>query len=408
MAKRHALHQLTAKQVRSLPLGWTCDGGGLYAFIAAPGSGSWVFRYGGKNMGLGPMAVVSLADARERARECRELRARGLDPKAERAAGHAAAKVAAARAITFDQCAAAYIESHAPGWRNPKSRVQWTSTLASYASPVFGALPVDAIDTGMVMRALQPLWPTKNETASRLRGRIESVLSWAKVHGYRDGANPAQWRGHLDVLLPARGKVRKVEHYAALPYAELPAFLRDLRGRSGVTAPALEFTILCATRTSETLNATWSEFDLHNAVWTIPAERMKMDKEHRVPLCDRAAAIVADMQAAKCSDFVFPGARRGKPLSDMALLTLLRRMGRGDLTTHGFRSSFRDWISECTSFSGELAEAALAHAVGNRVEAAYRRGDLFEKRRRLMQAWGDYASGARASGEVVELRGGMA
>jgi integrase len=276
--------------------------------------------------------------------------------------------------------------------------------LQTYASPVFGRLPVSAVDTGMVMRVLKPIWSSKNETAHRVRGRVEAVLSWSKVHGYRSGENPAQWRHHLDHLLPARGRVHKVEHHAALPYKQLPDFMRDLRECDGIAATALEFTILCATRTSETLNAAWSEFDLDNRLWTIPAGRMKGGREHRVPLCDRAIAIVQQMQTATRSDYVFPGARRGRPLSNMAMLTTLRRMGRGDLTAHGFRSTFRTWAGECTSYQREVIEAALAHANGDKVEAAYMRGDLFDKRRRLMDAWAAYCDSHATTGNVVALR----
>ena len=244
-----------------------------------------------------------------------------------------------------------------------KHAAQWQATLSTYASPVFGKLPVSAIDTGMVMRVLEPIWSSKNETAHRVRGRIESGLSWAKVRGYRSGENPAQWRNHLDHLLPAPSKVHKVEHHAALPYDEMPAFMRDLRERYGVAALALEFAILTATRTSETLNAAWTEFDLDNRLWTIPAERMKADREHRVPLCDRAVAIVQEMQTVRNGDFVFPGAKRGKPLSNMAMLTTLRRMERGDLTTHGFRATFKTWATEKTDLParGDRSCAGARH-----------------------------------------------
>ena len=275
--------------------------------------------------------------------------------------------------------------------------------MQTYASPHFGKLPVSAIDTGMVMRALEPIWTTKTETAGRVRGRIESVLSWAKVNGYRSGENPAQWRGHLDHLLPAQGKVRKVEHHAALPYIEMPAFMSDLRTRYGVAALALEFAILTATRTSETLNAAWSEFDIDNRVWTIPAERMKGGREHRVPLCDRAVAIVAEMQTIRRGDFVFPGAKRGRPLSNMSMLTVLGRMDRADLTVHGFRSTFRTWAAERTNYQREICEAALAHAIGDKTEAAYQRGDLLDKRRHLMEAWAAFID-SRVIDNVVAIR----
>ena len=302
-----------------------------------------------------------------------------------RRAKQAEADIAAAKLITFDEAARQFIESHQAGWKSDKHAGQWQATLSTYASPVFGKLPVRAVDTGLVMRVLKPLWSTKTETATRVRGRIEAVLSWAKVYGYREGENPAQWRGHLDHLLPKRSKVAEVEHHAALAYDALPDFMRDLRERDGVAALALEFTILTASRTSETLNATWAEFD--NALWIVPAERMKGGREHRVPLCERAIAIVREMETVKRGDYVFPGARRGRPLSNMAMTLALRRMGRGDLTVHGFRSTFRTWSAERTNYPREVVEAALAHVIGDKTEAAYQRGDLLEKRRRLMDAW---------------------
>jgi integrase len=282
------------------------------------------------------------------------------------------------------------------------------TTLSTYANPIIGALPVQAVDTGLV---LEPLWTTKPETAGRLRGRIESILDFAKVRGYRDGENPARWRGHLDKLLPARSKVRAVEHHAALPYSELPGFLVALGEQEGVAARALEFTILTAARTGECIGAIWGEINWTDKVWIIPNARMKGGKEHRVPLSDRALTILREIKPAEDiqnagAQFVFSGGKPGRPLSNMAFLMLLRRMGRADLTAHGFRSSFRDWAAERTNFPSEVAEMALAHVVGNKVEAAYPRGDMFEKRRRLMGAWGDFLSKAPAdAAKVVSLRG---
>ena len=426
--KRHArgLHRLTAVEVRALPEGWHGDGGGLYAVIGAAGSASWVYRYAGKSIGLGPLAVVSLADARDKAHACRELRAKGLDPKAAREADRAAVEVAVAKAMTFDQCAAAYIKAHSPGWRNPKHRQQWTNTLTTYASPVIGALPVGAIDVGLVLQILEPIWATKTETASRLRGRIEVILDWAKVRGYREGENPARWKGLLDVLLPKRSRVRRVVHHPALPYAELPGFMRDLRGRDGIAARALEFVILTAVRTADVIGGgrddvppmQWSHVDLAGRVWTIP--QTKSRPEFRVPLSDPALAVLAGMKAQGSmvprkepltetpGAIVFPSIDPRASLSNGAMLAVLDRMGRGDVTVHGFRSTFRDWVSERTNFSDTVAEMALAHAVANETEAAYRRGDLFEKRRRLMAAWADFAGGVTAGGEVVSLRDGTA
>jgi integrase len=278
--------------------------------------------------------------------------------------------------------------SLAAGWRNAKHAAQWKSTLVSYAYPVFGDLPVATIDTGLVLKAIEPIWTTKPETAGRVRGRIEAVLDWATARGYRQGDNPARWRGHVDKLLPARSKVARVEHHAALPYPEVPVFIRDLRGREGIAARALEFAILTAGRTGEVIGTTWAGLDLNAQLWTIPAERMKAGRAHRVPLSSRALAILADLPVE--GEFVFCGAKKGKSLSNTSLLATMRRMGRGDLTTHGFRSSFRDWAAETTAFPRDLCEMALAHTVGNRVETAYRRGDLFEKRRELAEAWTTY------------------
>ena len=308
-----------------------------------------------------------------------------------------------------------YIEAHRAGWRNAKHAAQWAATLASYAEPIIGTLPVRAVDTALVMKVLEqevrdapdgrpaPLWATRPETAARLRGRIESILDWARVRGYRDGENPARWRGHLDKLLPARAKVRKVEHHAALPYSELPDFMAALRAQDGIAARALEFAILTAARTGEVIGARWSEIDIGEKLWTIPPERMKAGKEHRVPLSVKAVTILNEMKPlAQASDgstdgsaFVFPGGKRGQPLSNMAFLMLLRRMKRGDLTTHGFRSSFRDWAAERTKFPSEVAEMALAHTVSNKVEQAYRRGDLFERRRRMMTVWSTFCTAAK-------------
>jgi integrase len=318
----------------------------------------------------------------------------GVDPIAQRDVERQQQRLEAARAQTFDQCAAAYIAAHRAGWKNVKHAEQWENTLAAYASPAFGALPVADIDTAAVMRALGPIWNTKTETASRVRGRIEKVLDWATVQGFRTGENPARWRGHLDKLLPKRSKVQKVQHHPALPYAEAPAFMAKLRAQEGIAARALEFLILTATRTGEVIGARWDEFDLEAGSWTIPAERMKAGKEHEVPLSARALEIVQGLAKMRPGSYVFPGRRPRDPLSNMALLALLKRMGRSDLTAHGFRSTFSDWAHETTNFPSEVIEMALAHTIRNKVEAAYRRGNLREKRRELMDAWNVHAVGA--------------
>jgi integrase len=385
------------------------DGGGLYLQVSAAGAKSWIFRFmldgRSREMGLGPVHAIPLADARKRAAECRRMRFDGIDPIEVRRGEREQKKVDAAKSITFDVCAAAYIDAHKAGWKNAKHRDPWPTTLNTYASPVFGPLPVQAVDVGLVMKALEPIWQTKSETASRLRGRIEAVLDWATVRGYRKGDNPARWRGHLDKLLPARSKFQKVEHHPALPYDELADFVAMLRSQEGIAARALEFLILTATRTGEVIGARWDEVDLGEKIWVVPAARMKAGREHRVPLSGSAVAILEEMKKIRESDFVFPGGKRGKPLSNMAMLAVLKRIGRSDLTNHGFRSSFRDWAGERTNFPREVAEMALAHTVGDKVEAAYRRGDLFQKRRQMMDGWARLCVNTRSHADVVPIGG---
>ena len=378
--------------------GMYADGGGLYLRVTDSGTKNWVFRYmlNGRPrwMGVGPLHTIGLAEARNRAAGFRLQRHDGIDPIERRRAERLQGLLDAAKAVTFKECAARYIASHRAGWRNPKHAAQWQATLAAYAEPVIGALSVQAIDTALVLKVLEPIWTTKPETAGRVRGRIESILDWAKARGYRAGENPARWRGHLDKLLPARSKVQRVEHHAALPYAELPSFLVRLREQEGIAACALEFAILTAARTGSVIGAQWSEMDLLDKTWTLPAARMKSGREHRVPLSAHALAILKEMQAHRQAGdaFVFPGGKNGRPLSNMAFLMLLRRMGLGDVTAHGFRSSFRDWAAERTNFPAEVAEMALAHAVSDKTVAAYNRSDLFERRRRLMTAWAAFCT----------------
>jgi integrase len=406
------LHRLSPAKVKNAKPGMWCDGGGLYLQVTADAEGnphrSWLFRFAtgkveisrtGKprrverQMGLGALRTVSLAEAREKAAGARKQRERGIDPIEARNAQKTAAALAEAKQMTFDQCRAAYIAAHRAGWRNLKHAAQWDSTLATYASPIVGKLSVASIDTGLVLKVLEPIWASKPETASRLRGRIENILDWATVRGFRQGENPARWRGHLDKLLPSRTKVRAIKHHAALPFKEIAEFMARLREHDPTAARALEFAILTAARTSEVLGARWDEIGLEGCVWTIPPSRMKGGREHRIPLGETAISILRKMSAVRQegNPHVFPGERR-PALSNMALLMLLRRMKRDDLTAHGFRSTFRDWAAECTNYSNELAEAALAHAVGSKVEAAYRRGDLFGKRREMMDAWGRFCS----------------
>jgi integrase len=399
---------LSARTVQTLRKpGMYLDGRGLYLRIGPGGNKSWIYRFalGGKtrDMGLGPYPDIPLAEARERAAAQRKLRLDGTDPIAARQAGKHQARLDAVKVMTFKACADAYIGAHQAGWKNPKHAAQWPATLGAYAYPIFGSLPVQAVDVGLVMKAIEPIWTEKPETASRVRGRIESVLDWATARGYRNGENPARWRGHLENLLPKRSKVRRVQHHAALPYAEIGGFMAELRKQEGIGARALQFAILTAGRTGEIIGARWSEISLADRLWTIPAERMKKaDKEHRVPLSAPAVAILNQMAAIRSGEFVFPGAKPGRPLSNMSMLMLLRRMGRDDLTAHGFRSCFRDWAAECTNFPGEVAEMALAHAVSDKVEAAYRRGDLFQKRQALAEAWASYCAGV-PEGNVVLL-----
>lgn len=401
--------RLSAVKVANLKTpGYFSDGGNLYFRVAPSGARGWIFRFAingrTRDMGLGAYPEIGLAAARELAEKSRKLVKEGLDPIEQRRSVRAAQRVAAAKSQSFDDCVRQYIEDHEASWRNAKHRAQWRSTLARYAAPVFGKLLVSEIDDGLVLRALKPIWQSRPETASRVRGRIESVLDWARVHGYRRGENPARWKGHLAQLLPARGKIRRVRHHPALPFLEVPNFMASLRERTESAAFALQFVILTASRSGEVLRATWDEIDFQNRVWTVPAERMKAGKEHRVPLVEPAISLLRQIEAFRMGDFVFPGAKSGRPLSDMALLTLLRRLGRAEITVHGFRSTFRDWAAELTHYPNHVVDMALAHAVGDKVEAAYRRGDLFEKRRRLMSAWSEYCASATNTADIVPIR----
>lgn len=388
---------LTWKKVEALKRPGTYgDGGGLYLQVTSTEAKSWILRYqlDGRRrmMGLGSIEGVRLAAARKLAQDARSLLAKGEDPIEAREAQRAAQRLAEAQAVTFKQAAKQYIEAHEASWRNAKHRWQWGKTLEDHVYPTLGHLPVGAIDTALVLKCLEPIWHTMPETAARLRGRIETVLAAATARGQRSGPNPAQWRNHLDQLLPARSKLRRVKHRSALPYAEMPSLMANLRALDSVSARALEFCILCASRTNEVVGAQWPEIDLATKLWTVPAERMKANREHRVPLSDRAVAILKEVSKVRPGSYVFPGWRNGEPLSGMALLMCLRRL-RSAYTVHGTaRSSFRDWAAEQTSFPNIVAEAALAHVVADKTEAAYRRGDLLEKRRALMQAWADYCS----------------
>jgi integrase len=398
-------------------VGMHADGGGLYLQVTAGKeegqlNKSWLFRFAlagrERQMGLGSLNAVGLSEAREDAERCRKLLKEGRDPIEVRNAERASKQATAAKSVTFDWCATAYMAAHEAGWRNAKHRQQWRNTLDTYASPIIGKLPVHDIDTGLVMQILQPIWTKKNETASRVRGRIETILDWARVNGHRTGENPARWRGHLDHLLPARSKVHKVEHHPALPYAHIPEFMAELRAQEGLAAKALEFTILTAARSGESRGIPWEgEIDTADKVWIVPPRRMKGEREHRVPLTAPALGVIDYMWSVRQNNYVFPGDKQDDPLSDMALTEVIRRVnearkkaglppwvdpkqGNREVVPHGFRSSFRDWVAEKTNFQSEIAEAALAHIKGDKVEGAYQRGTMFEKRRRLMEAWARY------------------
>jgi integrase len=415
--------KLSAAFVRTAKPGRYCDGDGLYLLIRKSGPRFWVFRYkvnGGKlrEAGLGRAGeernCVRLSEARDKASILFRQVKNGIDPLAARAAAIATAKAAAqnaiARGVTFREAARRFIDGHSATWRSPKHAAQWDSTIASYANPVFGDVPVANVEVAHVLTALEAIWLIKPETANRLRGRIEKVLDFAKAHRWRSGENPAAWKGNLALTLPARSKVRKVEHHAALPWREIGDFMHALRNQAGTGARALGFANLTAARSGEVRGACWREIDLSTATWVIPAHRMKGHREHRVPLSEPALAILRETAAARLTGepdaLVFPGRDPKRPLSDMSLTAVLRRMKRGDLTVHGFRSTFRDWTAEATSYPAELAEMALSHAIGNKVKAAYRRGDLFEKRRRLMDDWGTFCSAptAKDGSNVIALR----
>lgn len=404
-----AIEQLSALQVtRTKKPGYYCDGAGLYLQVAIGGSKSWVLRYTldgrTRDMGLGSAATFTLAEARERAKDARKLLADKLDPIAARQEAQRERRRAEARALLFNDAAARYIAAHEAGWKNAKHAGQWSATLATYAAPVIGDMDVASIGTEDVMRVLTPIWTVKAETASRLRGRIENVLDWCAVQGHRSGDNPARWKGHLDKLLPARSKVQTVQHHAALPWREMGTFMQELRGQQGTAARAVEFIILTACRTSEAFNATWGEVDLAQRTWTIPGERMKAGREHVIPLSDATVSVLQAQAAAHGMEgFIFPGTKPGAPPSNMTGLALLKRMGRADLTVHGFRSTFRDWAGESSNHPREVIEHALAHQLKDKAEASYARGTLFEKRRVLMADWAAYCDRAQ-TGDVVAIR----
>jgi integrase len=406
---------LTAAQVeRGTKPGRYGDGAGLYLLVRSPHAKFWLFRYtrGGKmrEMGLGPAkgrSAVSLSQARAKARQLHAAVREGKDPLTEREAEIAQAQADAAKAkaaaMTFGEVADMYIAAHEASWRSPKHRRQWRNTLDQYVRPVLGEMPVTYVDTSDVMRILEPLWREKTETASRVRGRIEAVLDYAKARRWREGENPARWRGHLDHLLPQRSKVQRVEHHAALPWHKIGAFMQRLRQNSEINARCLEFLILTACRSGEVRGARWDEIDLEHAVWTIPEQRIKAGREHRVPLSEPAMAVLRQLAQLGTEGFVFPGLKAASVLSDVALAKAVDVAGGKGVTVHGFRSTFRDWCAETTNYPRELAEAALAHALKDKTEAAYQRGDLLAKRRRLMEEWAVFCSKLMSPGDVVPL-----
>jgi len=384
------------------------DGGGLYLQIGAGGARSWIFRFqlNGmvRDMGLGSAAIIGLADARGFAGDCRALVARGIDPIAERRQRQQARALQAASALTFEQCARAVIEAKRSSWRSAKHAAQWERSLETYAFPLLGKLPVGEIDTELVIKVLGPIWETKNKTAGRIRERIETVLDAAKARGARKAENSARWRGHLENLLAKPRGSRQVRHHPALPYTEIGSFVALLRSHTSTPARALEFLILTATRTNETLGAQWAEIDAGRAVWIIPGTRIKTGREHKIPLTAPALALLKKLHDQRVNDYVFPGKRGNKPLCHMVFSKLLSKMERSDVTAHGFRSTFKDWASEKTNFPREVSEMALSHAIGSQVEAAYRRGDLLGKREKLMAAWAAYCDKPIASAAVLPFK----
>jgi integrase len=391
----------------------------LYLLVRPSESGglraSWVFRYEtsaggkrvGKHMGLGPLATFSLAEARERARKQRQMLAEGIDPLQAKRDKKAAVKLEAAKALTFGAAAKQLVETHRLSWRNAKHAAQWRavfegSSRSSAATAVINDLPVGSIDTTLALKVLEPIWSVTPETASRVRQRCEAVINWASARGFREGPNPFQWRGHLDHLLPQPKKVRSVKHHPSLPYVEIGKFMSELRANGSVSALALQFTILTACRTSEAINATWREVDMRERTWTISGSRMKSGKEHKVPLCDAAIEV---LEALPREDgFLFIGARRGKPLSNMAMLEVMRGLRPG-FVPHGLRATFRTWVAERTHYPHLVAELALGHTQSDKLMQAYQRGDLFEKRRQLMTAWSEFCAQLPAqTANIVSLQ----
>ena len=406
------INRLSARQVETIARkGRYADGNGLWLQISDQQTKSWLFRFtlDGKQrqMGLGSVHTVSLSEARKHALECRKSLLDGNDPIDERKRQRQSLQAQTVSTKTFAWCARKYIAAHEAGWKNAKHAAQWSSTLETYAFSVIGKLSVSDIDTNLVVQVLEPIWNSKTETASRVRGRIEAILDWAKVRGFRDGENPARWKGHLDNVLPAKSKISEVKHHPALPYLEVGEFTQKLQQIDTVGAMALEFQILTAARPGEVREAEWDEIDIDKKEWSLAARRMKEKRPHVVPLSDPAIELLKALQQMKQSMYVFPGQRKNKPLSNSASASVIKRMGYKieDVTPHGFRSTFKDWAMELTGYANEVSEMALSHKVADKVEAAYRRGDLRDKRRRLMEDWAAYCASGPLSAEVVPIRG---
>jgi integrase len=419
---------LTATFVKNAPQGFHRDGDGLYLRVKDTGAKSWVLRFRlhgeERRAGVGAYPAVGLAEARERADELRRQIRSGIDPvdarKRQTAEKREQSRLEEAKRMTFDQCAQAYINGKKAEWKNAKHGQQWENTLATYASPLLGNLSIADIDLGLVMKVLDPIWRDKTETASRVRSLIEAVLDWAKVHGYRSGDNPAQWRGNLDNLLPMPKKVSKPENQPALDYRLMGAFMAHLRQQTSIGAKPLELAILANARAGEVCCATWSEIDSAHKCWIIPAGRMKAGKEHRIPLSDAAIRLLESLPRVAGSEFIFPGTKEGKAISDATMNKLIRQMHESEIqagragyidtkqgrvvVTHGFRSTFRDWAGETTAYTREVIEHAMAHQLKDKAEAAYARGSMLEKRRRLMDDWAVYCSRLPVLGEVTPIR----
>jgi integrase len=402
---------LSAREVATIrEPGTYFDGHGLALRVGSTGAKSWIFRYTGADgkrhdLGLGPLHTIGLAEARELALACRRQRLAGADPlQAKRDAERERRFSAAKRTLSFAEAAEEYVRAHTAGWRDPRAAPQWRASLRDHANPVIGAVPVDAIDTPLVLQCLFPIWATRTETASRVRARIEAILEWARVAGYREGENPARWKAHLENMLPAKNKVKSVQHHAALDHSRIGRFASELRQQSGVAARALEFLILTACRVGEVINARWSEIDREAKVWSIPAERMKASQPHRVPLSDDAVAIIDAMAEIRRAgdDYLFPGATAGRPISASAIRLVLDRLGSG-ATAHGMRACFRSWCGD-SGIARDLAEMCLAHTIGDAVEQAYARTDMLERRRPVMQAWARHCASVPAQDRVVPLR----